>query len=71
VLKAAAWPIAKVAELRGGESNLNPATIDYMCRHGTYSIRKAREVLGYEPRVGLDEGMERMRRWLADEGMLT
>jgi nucleoside-diphosphate-sugar epimerase len=71
VLKAATWPIAKAAELRGGESNLNPATIEYMRRHGTYSITKARELLGYEPRVGLDEGMERTRRWLADEGMLS
>ena len=70
-MKAAAWPIEKVAELRGGESNLNPATVDYMQRKGTYSIRKAREVLGYEPRVGLDEGMERMRQWLAAEGYLS
>jgi nucleoside-diphosphate-sugar epimerase len=71
VMKAVTWPIEKVAELRGGESDLNPATIAYMCRPGTYSIDKARRVLGYEPRVGLDEGMERMREWLASEGLLS
>jgi 2-alkyl-3-oxoalkanoate reductase len=71
VMKAATWPIEKAAELRGGESNLNPGTVDYMRRRGTYSIRKARETLGYEPRVGLDEGMERMRQWLAAEGYLS
>jgi nucleoside-diphosphate-sugar epimerase len=71
VMKAATWPMAKAAQLRGGESDVNPATVAYMCRRGTYSIRKAREMLGYEPRVGLDEGMERMREWLAAEGMLS
>ena len=71
VMKAATWPIEKVAELRGGESNLNPGTVEYMQRKGTYSIRKAREMLGYEPRVGIDEGMERMRQWLAAEGYIS
>jgi len=71
VLKAGSWPVEKAAELRGGESDMNPATVDYMCRRGTYSIRKAREMLGYEPRVSFEEGMERMRSWLEDEGLLS
>jgi nucleoside-diphosphate-sugar epimerase len=71
LLKAATWPLEKAAELRGGESDLNPNTVAYLCRRGTYSIEKAREVLGYEPRVGLEEGMERMREWLEAEGFLA
>jgi nucleoside-diphosphate-sugar epimerase len=70
VMRAATWPVEKAAELRGGESDMNPATVDYMCRRGTYSIGKAREMLGYEPRVPLEEGMERMRAWLAAEGLI-
>ena len=31
---------------------------------------KARRVLGYEPRVDLEEGMCRTERWLTDQGSL-
>jgi nucleoside-diphosphate-sugar epimerase len=71
VLSAATWPIERVAELRGGESDLNPQTIAYFRRRGTYSIRKAREVLGYEPRIDLEEGMRRTREWAEERGLLA
>jgi nucleoside-diphosphate-sugar epimerase len=32
---------------------------------------KARERLGWAPQVDLEEGMERMTRWLTDEGPLS
>ncbi len=41
-----------------------------MTRTGTYSIAKARRILGYEPAVGLDEGMRRTEEWLRAEGLL-
>jgi nucleoside-diphosphate-sugar epimerase len=71
LMSAATWPIERVAELRGGESDLNPQTIAYFRRRGTYSIRKAREVLGYDPRVDLDEGMRRTREWAEERGLLA
>ena len=58
------------ARLRGGRSELTPAAVDYTMRRGTYSIARAREVLGYEPAVDLDEGMRRTEAWLRSAGML-
>ena len=42
----------------------------YLARTGTYSIEKARRVLGYEPEVGLEEGMARTEAWLREHGLL-
>jgi nucleoside-diphosphate-sugar epimerase len=42
---------------------------DLLCRPGTYDIGKARRLLGYEPSVGLDQGMERTAVWLRREGI--
>ena len=33
-------------------------------RRGTYSIGRARAELGYEPAVGVEEGMRRTEAWL-------
>jgi nucleoside-diphosphate-sugar epimerase len=52
------------------ESEVTPAAALYLARTGTYSIDKARSLLGYEPAVGLDEGMERCEAWLRAEGLL-
>lgn len=54
----------------GGDTEINPNAVDYLCRAGTYSIARAREELGYEPAVGLEEGMRRTRDWLAEAGLL-
>ena len=52
----------------GGE--VTPDAIRYLARTGTYSIEKARSMLGYEPAVDLDEGMRRSEQWLRAEGLL-
>jgi nucleoside-diphosphate-sugar epimerase len=49
---------------------VNPATIRYLTRRGTYSIEKARRELGYEPRVGLAEGMALTAKWLREEELM-
>ena len=54
----------------GRDSELNEASIAMLTRHGTYSIDKARSMLGYEPAVDLDEGMRRVHEWLVAEGLL-
>lgn len=46
-------------------------TVDYLLRRHTYSIAKARRMLGYEPKVGLDEGMARCEAWLREVGLLS
>jgi 2-alkyl-3-oxoalkanoate reductase len=44
--------------------------ITFLSRRAGYSNRRAREVLGWEPRVSLDEGMRRTEEWFRSEGML-
>jgi nucleoside-diphosphate-sugar epimerase len=46
------------------------AMLNFMCSDLTYSTRKARDLLGWRPRVDLDEGMRRTEAWLRAEGYL-
>ena len=70
VALAAAGVFAGTARLRGRATENNPATVRYLARNGTYSIELARTLLGYTPRVDLEEGMRRTEAWLRAEGML-
>ncbi len=54
----------------GGTTELRRASVLYMTRTGTYSIEKARRLLGYEPTVELAEGMRRTEDWLRAERLL-
>jgi nucleoside-diphosphate-sugar epimerase len=62
--------IATAARLAGVKTEVNPITMRYFARTGTYSIDKARRVLGYEPQVDITEGMFRTQQWLAEQGRL-
>ena len=55
----------------GRETEVSAETMRMLARRGTYSIGKARRVLGFEPKIDLAEGMQRTERWLADRGMLA
>jgi nucleoside-diphosphate-sugar epimerase len=52
------------------ENEMNANAVAYLSRTGTYSIEKARRLLGYEPQVDLDEGFRRTEAWLREEGLL-
>ena len=52
------------------ETEVNAAAARYLARTGTYAIDRARTVLGYDPQVGLAEGMERTAAWLRAEGLV-
>lgn len=60
----------RVNRLRGARSEVNAISMRYLARRGTYSIEKARRVLGYEPAVDLDEGMRRTEAWLRETGRI-
>lgn len=45
-------------------------TVDYLLRTNTYSIAKARRLLGYEPAVDLADGMARCEAWLRASGLV-
>jgi nucleoside-diphosphate-sugar epimerase len=70
VARAGAAAMDAVARLRGARNELTPAAVDYAMRRGTYSVARARELLGYEPAVGVEEGMRRTEAWLRAEGLL-
>lgn len=61
---------AGVQMLVGKEPSVLPDSISYMTRRGTYSVAKAREHLGFEPRVDLPEGMRRTQQWLMAEKLI-
>jgi nucleoside-diphosphate-sugar epimerase len=61
---------AAVMQRVGSDPDLNPRSVDYMLRRGTYSIAKAERMLGWRPQVALDEGLDRTVAWLRAEGHL-
>lgn len=71
VALAGASVAGTVARLRGQRSEINSASMRYLARRGTYSIEKARRLLGYEPAVTLDEGMRRTEAWLREQRLLA
>lgn len=67
---AVAAPVQVIARTLGKTAPVSPRAIEYVTHPGTYSIEKARRVLGWEPRVSLEEGMERTRVWLEEVGLV-
>jgi nucleoside-diphosphate-sugar epimerase len=63
--------IQQVARLTPGDNEINPASARYLLRRGTYSNAKARRVLGWEPRIGVEEGLRRTVAWLREQGYGT
>jgi len=61
---------ATLARLAGTSSEMGRGTIGLLSRHGTYSIEKARRLLGFEPKVDLAEGMRRSEAWVRSTGLL-
>ena len=54
-----------------GANEVTPAAIDYFLRRGTYSIARAREVLGYEPAVTSRRACGAPRSGCAPRGALA
>lgn len=47
-----------------------PRRVDWFRQNRAFKIDRAREELGYNPRVELDEGLRRTFEWYRDEGLL-
>lgn len=54
----------------GRPSEANAATMRMLAASGEVSVDKARDVLGWQPRIDLEEGMARTEVWLRAEGLL-
>jgi nucleoside-diphosphate-sugar epimerase len=70
VMRNVARVIDAAARLRGQRNEATPAAVDYLTRRGTYSIRRAREVLGYAPAHDLPSGMHLTEEWLRSAQLL-
>jgi nucleoside-diphosphate-sugar epimerase len=64
-------PAALLRPLMRLTPGVNPDDLIFLMRRAVYPNARAREVLGWEPRVTLEDGMARTERWLREVGLLT
>ena len=72
-LRTAPRPVVLAAAALGeltGRDDVRRASLAFISRRAAFPNARARELLGWEPRVSLDEGMRRSRDWAAAEGLL-
>jgi len=60
-------PLELLLRLKSDAPTDISGTLRFVSRHATYSMDKARELLGWEPRVPLAEGMAASEAWLRGE----
>jgi nucleoside-diphosphate-sugar epimerase len=70
LLAASAAAMEAAAHVRGAPPAFSRNAITFVDRRGTVSTRRIREELGWEPRVGLDEGLRRVGEWARAEGII-
>ena len=58
------------ARFTGKPPTFTRNAITFVSRKATYSNRRARELLGWEPQVTLEEGMRHTEAWFRQEGLL-
>ncbi|TFL02423.1 C-3 sterol dehydrogenase [Pterulicium gracile] len=56
-----------VGWMTGKEPTFTRFKVSYSCAVRWHNIEKARRVLGYEPDVGIEEGLDRLLEWWASE----
>ncbi len=69
-MHAAAWACERVCVPLRVEPPLHVRRVRFFRNNRAFSIEKARRVLGYEPRVALEEGMGRTVEWYRSSGLL-
>jgi sterol-4alpha-carboxylate 3-dehydrogenase (decarboxylating) len=63
----AAWGAEWYSWLVGKEPTFTRFRVVYSTVNRWYNVEKARRVLGYEPKVGVEEGVRRMIEWWKEE----
>ena len=58
------------ATLRSRRANVNRKAVQALRSTNSFSNRKAKALLGWRPKVSLEEGMRRTEAWLRKEGYL-
>ncbi len=70
VAAPAADIVGAVLRRLGQKTDLSAGTMWLLNRPGTYSIDKARKLLGYQPLVSVNEGMDCVEAWLRSENLI-
>ncbi len=70
LIEAVALATEAIAKLRGTQPSVSREAIRYVSRQAVYPNARARELLGWEPKVDFEEGMRRTELWLRAEGLL-
>jgi nucleoside-diphosphate-sugar epimerase len=70
LLRAMGAGMEAYSRLRGRPPAFTARATTFVDRRGTVSTQRIRDELGWEPRVGLDEGLRRTGEWLRAEGLL-
>jgi nucleoside-diphosphate-sugar epimerase len=72
-----AWPIQRLGDLveaacvpLGIEPPIHRRRVDFWVKNRSFSIEKARRLLGYDPKVDVVEGIRRTSDWYRDHGWL-
>ena len=63
-------PVALLRPLLRITPGVDPDDLQFLMRRAVYPNARAREVLGWEPRVTLEEGMARTESWFREVGLL-
>jgi 2-alkyl-3-oxoalkanoate reductase len=71
VVNVAAALMELRARAAGTQPEVTREAIRYISRRAVYPNDRAKELLGWEPRIDLDEGMRRTEAWLRSEGLLS
>jgi 2-alkyl-3-oxoalkanoate reductase len=69
-MRATGMAMEAAASLTGRRPEFTRHAVTLIDRRGTVSARRAREELGWEPRVDLEEGLRRTEQWARAEGLL-
>jgi nucleoside-diphosphate-sugar epimerase len=71
------WPVVaaghvceKICRPFGVTPPLFPRRVDWYRQNRAFKIDKAKRDLGYQPKVGIDEGLRRTAEWYRNEGLL-
>ena len=70
-LEAAAVACEAVCKPFGLEPPLHPRRAHFFKKHRAFSIERARQVLGYDPKITVAEGVRRTAAWYVEEGLIA
>lgn len=67
----AATGFGMLARLDGYPPRVDRASVEFYSHRVVFNIEKSKRLLGYGPKVSLEEGMAQTRQWLVDSGQLS